>query len=130
MIPPELALQRNITSGETFFGPRVDPLQDVAFVTHDGTFQSSIGSNAVEKLGYYSRGSARRLQNTQISASGNQMVALGAPCIGNTGLMYGTEMLGSGKTQLFVSDGVNSRIVLRSGGDRIPGRAPDETAHD
>jgi hypothetical protein len=126
VVPPELALQRNITSGETFFGPRVDPLQDVAFVTHDGTFAPSIGSNAVETLGYYSRGSARRLKNTQIGASDDQIMALGAPCIGNTGLMYGTQMLGSGKTQLFVSDGVNSRIVLRSGEDRVPGRAPND----
>jgi hypothetical protein len=33
-------------------------------------------------------------------------------------------MMGDGRTQLFISDGVNSRIVLRSGEDRIPGRAP------
>jgi len=59
-MPPGLALQRNITSGETFFGPRVDSVQDVAFVTHDGTFQTSIGSNAIETLGYYSRGSVRQ----------------------------------------------------------------------
>jgi hypothetical protein len=124
LMSPELASQRNITSGETFFGPRVDPLQDVAFVTHDGTFEPSIGSNAVETLGYYSRGSSRILQNTQISASGDQVMALGAPCIDSTGLMYGTEMLGSGRTRLFVSNGVNSTIVLRSGEDRIPGRAP------
>jgi len=35
-------------------------------------------------------------------------------------LIYGTQVLGYGTTQLFVSDGVNSQIVLRSG-DRIPG---------
>src|SRR3954463_9918632 len=101
----ELASQRNVTSGETSFGARVDPLQDVALVTHDGTFQPSIGSNAVETLGYYSRGSARILQNTQISTSSDQVVALGAPCIDSTGLMYGTQMLGDGKTQLFISNG-------------------------
>lgn len=125
LMSPELASQRNISSGETYFGARVDPLQDVAFVTHDGTFQESIGVNALETLGYYSRGSARRLQNTQISASSDQVIALGAPCIGSTGLMYGTQMLGDGKTQLFISDGVNSKIVLRSEEDRIPGRAPN-----
>jgi hypothetical protein len=124
LMSPDLASQRNIISGETFFGPRVDPLQDVAFVTHDGTFQPSIGSNANETLGYYSGGSARRLQNTQIGASSDQVLAVGAPCIGSTGLMYGTQMMGDGRTQLFISDGVNSRIVLRSGEDRIPGRAP------
>jgi len=125
LMPPDLASQRNITSGETFFGPRVDPLQDVAFVTHDGTFQPSIGSNAIETLGYYSRGAARLLRNTQMSASGDQVMAVGAPCIGSTGLMYGTQMMGDGRTQLFISDGVNSRIVLRSGEDSIPGRAPN-----
>ena len=124
LISPELASQRNITSGETFFGPRVDSLQDVAFVTHDGSFEESIGSNAVETLGYYSQGSARRLQTTQISASSDQVIALGAPCIDKSGLMYGTEMLGDGRTRLFISNGVNSEIVLRSGEDRIPGRAP------
>lgn len=124
LMPAELAAQRNITSGETFFGPRVDPLQDVAFVTHDGTFEPSIGSNALETLGYYSQGSAHLLQNTQISASSDQVISFGAPCIGSTGLMYGTEMLGDGKSRLFISNGVNSRIVLRSGEDRIPGRAP------
>ena len=51
------------------------------------------------------------------------MISFGAPCIGSTGLMYGTEMLGDGKSRLFISNGVNSRIVLRSGEDRIPGRA-------
>ena len=124
LMSPDLAVQRNITSGETFFGARVDPLQDVAFVTHDGTFEPSIGSNALETLGYYSQGSARLLQNTQISASSDQVVSFGAPCIGSTGLMYGTEMLGDGRSRLFISNGVNSRIVLRSGEDRIPGRAP------
>lgn len=124
LMSPELASQRNITSGETFFGPRVDPLRDVAFVTHDGAFHPSIGSNALETLGYYSQGLARLLENTQISTSSDQVIALGAPCIGSTGLMYGTEMLGDGKTRLFISDGVNSKIVLQSGEDRIPGRAP------
>jgi hypothetical protein len=125
VMSPGLASQRNITSGETFFGPRVDPLQDVAFVTHDGTFHPSVGSNAIETLGYYSRGSARLLQNTKMSVASDQVISLGAPCIGSTGLMYGTQMTGDGRTQLFISDGVNSRILLRSGEDRIPGRAPN-----
>jgi len=125
LMPPELAFQRNITSGETYFGPRVDSLRDVAFVTHDGTFETSIGSNAIETLGYYSRGAARQLRNTQLSASNDEVLSFGAPCMGSTGFMYGTEMLGSGKTRLFVSNGVNSNILLRSGEDRIPGRNPD-----
>jgi hypothetical protein len=124
VIPPGLASQRNIVSGGTFFGARVDPFQDVAFVTHDGAFEPSIGSNAIETLGYYSRGSARRIQNTKVDASGEQVAAFGAPCIGRTGLMYGTEMLGSGSSRLYVSNGVTSEILLRSEEDRIPGRAP------
>ena len=62
LMPLNLASQRNIISGQTFFGPRVDRLQDVAFVTHDSTFEPTIGSNDVETLGYYSRGSARQLE--------------------------------------------------------------------
>jgi hypothetical protein len=125
VIPPGLAAQRNITSGETFFGPRVDPFQDVAFVTHDSAFEPSIGSNAVETLGYYSRGLARRIQNTQVGASGDQVAAFGAPCIGSTGLMYGTEMLGTGSSRLFVSNGLSSQYLLLSGVHSVSGRAPD-----
>ncbi|MEP6539387.1 MAG: hypothetical protein ABJF23_28880 [Bryobacteraceae bacterium] len=126
LMPPGLAAQRNITSGETFFGARVDPLMDVGFVTHDGTFEPSIGSNAIEALGYYSRGLARNIQNTQLSASDNQVAAFGAPCIGSTGLMYGTEMLGSGKSRLYISNGVSSKVVLNSGEDQISGRNPSD----
>jgi len=124
VIPPGLASQRNIVSGETFYGARVDPLQDVAFVTHDGTFESSIGSNANETLGYYSRGKARRIQNTEVNASGDQVAAFGAPCIGSTGLMYGVEMVGSGRSRLFVSNGVSQEYVLVSEEHRVPGRSP------
>jgi hypothetical protein len=128
-----LASERHIISGQTFFGPRVDRLQDVAFVTHDSTFEPTIGSNDVETLGYYSRGSARQLERTLSSAASDQVIGLGAPCIDNSGLMYGTELMGDGSTRLFVSDGTNSRVVLQShmarngapDGDRIPGRNPD-----
>jgi hypothetical protein len=120
LMSPGFASQRNITSGQTFFGPRVDRWQDVAFVTHDSTFETSLGSNAIETLGYYSRGSALQLEKTQMSASSTQVVALGAPCIDSAGLMYGTELLGDGRSRLFVSDGRNMQYVLRSG-DRIPG---------
>jgi hypothetical protein len=129
-----LASQRNVISGQTFFGARVDRLQDVAFVTHDDTFEPTTGSNDVETLGYYSRGTARQLERTLSSAAANQVIGLGAPCLGNTGLMYGTELMGDGSTRLFVSDGANSRVVLRSGGlnsnkiptgDLVQGRAPN-----
>ena len=124
LVSSQVAARLQITSGQTFFGPRVDPHGDVAFVTHDGTFQPSIGSNAIEILSHYSRGLPHPLKQTQSSASSDAVIALGAPCIDSTGLIYGTQVLGDGTTQLFVSDGVNSQIVLRSG-DRIPGRAPE-----
>lgn len=125
LMPLGLASQRSITSGETYFGPRVDALQDVAFVTHDGTFESSIGSNALETLGYYSHGTARKLQSNQLTASDSEVLSFGAPCIGSTGFVYGTEMLGSGSSRLFVSNGTTTNILLRSGEDRVPGRNPD-----
>lgn len=125
LMSPDLASQRNITSGQTFFGPRVDLLQDVGFVTHDSTFEPTTGSNAVETLGYYSRGSARQLQQTQAiaGASDDQVVGLGAPCIDSSGLLYGTALLGDGTTRLFISDGVNSQVALRSR-DLVNGIAP------
>jgi hypothetical protein len=123
LISPQLASHLHMTSGQTFFGPRVDRRQDVAFVTHVSTFEPSLGSNDVEMLGYYSRGLPHQLQLTRTGTSSDDVIALGAPCIDSSGLMYGTEVMGDGTTQLFISDGVNSEIVLRSR-DRIPGRAP------
>jgi hypothetical protein len=114
------ASRLKITSGHTFFGPRVDPQQDVAYVTHVSDFKQSVGSNNAEILGYYSRGSSNLLRQTQIGASSNQVIGLGAPCIDSTGLMYGTELMGDGRTRLFISDGQNSHVVLRSG-DTIEG---------
>jgi hypothetical protein len=127
LISPQLASQGNIFSGQTFFGPRVDPREDVAFVTHNSTFQESIGSNDVEMLGYYSRELPHQLRQTQAIASSDEVIGLGAPCIDSSGLMYGTELLGDGTTRLFISDGDNSQIVLRSGDpvSGIPGTAPD-----
>ena len=59
------------------------------------------------------------LQNTEVNASGEQVAAFGAPCIGSTGLMYGVEMVGSGRSRLFVSNGVSSGIC--AGQRRAPG---------
>jgi hypothetical protein len=124
LMSPQDASHLHITSGQTFFGARVDLRQDVAFVTHVSTFQESVGSNDVETLGYYSGGIPHQLQQTLTGASNDEVVALGAPCIDSTGLMYETELLGDGTTQLRISNGENSEIILRSG-DRIPGRAPE-----
>jgi hypothetical protein len=114
LLSAQLASERNIFSGQTFFGPRVDPREDVAFVTHVGSFQGSIGSNDVEMLGYYSRGAARSLRQTLAMGSDDEVIGLGAPCIDSTGLTYGTELLGDGSTRLFISDGDRSQVVLRS----------------
>jgi hypothetical protein len=121
------AMLGNITSGQTFFGPRVDLRQNVAFVTHVDTFQKSIGSNDVEILSYYSKGLSHPLQRTQptTNSDGDKVIALGAPCIDRTGLMYGTEILGDGRTRLIVSDGDNSHVLLQTG-DLVGGRAPSE----
>jgi hypothetical protein len=118
---------RNITRGQTFFGPRVDLRQNVAFVTHVDTFQESIGSNDVEILSYYSKGSSHPLQRTQpyTKDDGVKVIGLGAPCIDRTGLMYGTKILSDGKTQLIVSDGDNSQVILETG-ELVGGRAPNE----
>jgi hypothetical protein len=118
---------RDVTSGQTFFGPRVDLRQNVAFVTHVDAFQESIGSNDVEVLSYYSKGSSHPLQRTQPYTKGDgvKVIGLGAPCIDRTGLMYGTKILSDGTTQLLVSDGDNSHVILQTG-DLVEGRAPTE----
>ena len=124
LISADVASRRNITSGQTFFGPRVDSRQDVAFVSHASSFVQSVGSNNVELLGYYSRGLPHQLLRTKTIGGNNEVVGLGAPCIDSSGLMYGTELLGSGETVLFVSDGENLEILLR-GRQPIHGRAPE-----
>jgi hypothetical protein len=127
LISPQLASQHSIFSGQTFFGPRVDSREDVAFVTHSSTFRQSTGSNDVEMLGYYSRGFPRPLQQTQAMAGNDEVIGLGAPCIDSSGLMYGTELLGDGSTRLFISDGDSSHIVLpgRKLVSGIPATSPD-----
>jgi hypothetical protein len=123
LISPQEASHLRITSGHTFFGPRVDPQQDVAFVTHGARLEKSRGSNDFETLGYHARGFQHELEQTRPFASGDQVIGFGAPCIDSAGLIYGTRLLGNGTTQLFLSDGRNSEVLLQSG-DRIPGRAP------
>jgi hypothetical protein len=123
LLSTQAASRLNIISGETFFGPRVDLRQDVAVVTHSPAFDVSIGSNDIEELGFYTRGRHRQLKRTAVAAANTDVISFGAPCITDTGLMYGTELLSDGTTQLWISDGVNLEILLRSG-DRIPGIAP------
>ena len=54
-------------------------------MTHISTFHKSTGSNDAEILGYYSRGSAHRLQQTRPMAGGDAVLALGAPWITEPG---------------------------------------------
>src|SRR5215475_189236 len=114
LISREQAARLRITSGHTLFGSRVDPQQDVAYVTHVSDFQQSTGSNNAEILGYYSHGSSNLLRQTQVGSSSNQVIGLGAPCIDSSGLMYGTELMGDGSTRMFISDGRNSQTILES----------------
>lgn len=125
LISADLATHHNITSGHTFFGPRVDHRQDVAFVTHTSGFHKSTGSNDAEELGYYSRGAAHRLQQTRPAATGDAVLALGAPCIDRSGFMYVTKLLGDGTTQLVISDGDNSEVLLESR-DPVAGKVPGD----
>ncbi len=124
LISTQAASRLDIISGETFFGPRVDLRQDVAVVTHSATFDVSIGSNEIEELSYYTRGGHHRLKRTAVAATDSDVISFGAPCISNTGLMYVTELLGDGTTQLRISDGLNSEVLLRSG-DRVRGITPN-----
>jgi hypothetical protein len=111
-----------VSSGNTYLGARVDPQENVAFVTHLSRFDASIGSNDVEQLDYFS-GRNYRLGQTQPLAMNEAVVSYNAPCIGNTGLMYLTHLLGDGTNQLMVSDGANSNVLLQSG-DKVPGGSP------
>ncbi|MBV9502722.1 MAG: hypothetical protein JO138_25400 [Acidobacteriaceae bacterium] len=112
----------HVSSGNTYLGARVDPQQDVTFVTHLSLFDASIGSNGLEELGYFSERSYR-LGQTQPLATNEEVLSYNAPCIGNTGLVYVTQLLGDGTNQLIVSDGANSNVLLQSG-DKIPGVSP------
>ncbi len=111
-----------VSSGNTYLGARVNPQQNVAFVTHLSPFDASIGSNGMQQLGYFS-GRNHRLGQTQPLATNEEVVSYNAPCIGNTGLVYLTQLLGDGTNQLIVSDGVNSNVLLQTG-EKVPGVSP------
>jgi hypothetical protein len=116
------ASRLNVSSGNTYLGARVDPQQDVAFVTHLSPFEASIGSNDLQELSYFS-GQNYRLGQTQSLATNQQVLSYNAPCIGNTGLIYVTQLLGDGTNQLVVSDGVNFNVLLQSR-EKVPGVSP------
>ncbi|MBV9181773.1 MAG: hypothetical protein JO356_10715, partial [Acidobacteria bacterium] len=124
--PPVLtansASRLNVSWGNTYLGARVDPQQNVAFVTHLSPFTASIGSNDLQQLGY-SFGRNYLLGQTQPLATNEDVVSYNAPCIGNTGLIYFTQLLGDGTNQLVVSDGVNSDLLLQSG-EKVSGVSP------
>jgi hypothetical protein len=113
----------HVSSGNTYLGARVDPQQNVSFVTHLSPFAASIGSNDLQELGYFS-GRNYRLGQSQPLATNEQVISYNAPCIGNTGLIYVTQLLGDGTNQLVVSDGVNSNVLLQSNRDQVPGVSP------
>jgi hypothetical protein len=112
----------HVSSGNTYMGARVDPQHEVAYVTHLSPFDVSIGSNDLQQLGYFS-GRNHLLGQTQPLATNEEVVSYNAPCIGNTGLIYVTQLLNDGTNQLMVSDGVNSNLILQSG-DTVPGVSP------
>lgn len=112
-----------VSSGNTYLGARVNPQQEVGFVTHLTPFEASIGSNDLQELDYFS-GRNYRLGQTQPLATNEEVISYNAPCIGNTGLIYVTQLLGDGTNQLVVSDGVNSNVLLQSGRDQVPGVSP------
>ncbi len=123
VLPPQLASLLNVSSGDTYMGARVDPQQDLGFVTHMAPFEPSIGGNDIQELGYFSR-RLRRLGRTQpLSIASDDVVSYNAPCISDTGLVFETELLGDGTNQLTVSDGSSSNVLLRSG-DQVPGVSP------
>jgi hypothetical protein len=111
-----------VSSGNTYLGARVDSQQDVGFVTHLSPFDASIGSNDLQELDYFS-GRNYRLGQTQPLTTNEEVISYNAPCLGNTGLIYVTQLLGDGTNQLIVSDGVNSNVLLQSG-DKVPGVSP------
>lgn len=123
VLSPQLASLLNVSSGDTYLGARVDPQQDLGFVTHMARFEQSIGSNDIQELGYFSR-RFRRLGRTQpFATASDDVVSYNAPCISDTGLVFETELLGEGTNQLTVSDGTSSNVLLRSG-DPVPGVSP------
>jgi hypothetical protein len=116
------ASRLNVSWGNTYLGARVDPQQNVAFVTHLTPFTASIGSNDLQQLGYFS-GRDYRLGQTQPVATNEDIVSYNAPCIGNTGLIYFTQLLGDGTNQLVVSDGANFNVLLQSR-EKVSGVSP------
>ena len=124
VVPPNEAALLNIASGETFMGARVDPQQDVGFVTHLSSFERSIGSNDTQDLGYFARPRWRRLGRTRSLATRHQaVVSYNAPCLSDTGLLFETELLAEGSFRFSFFVGINNETLLQSG-DRVQGINP------
>jgi hypothetical protein len=128
LFAPE-AQSRNVVMGDVFLGARVNPSEEVAFVTHAPQLEPSLGSDDIQSLGSYIRGRSSILSQSHAAATAatGDVVAFGSPMIAGAGSKYVTENLADGTTQLkLIDESGNAQVLLKSG-DRVQGSTASDT---
>jgi hypothetical protein len=114
--------------GETIIGPRIGFGGLTAVVTHDALTVPGAGSFDLQRLSTWGRlGRDLILRAGDVGAS--TASALGGPVVSSeTAITYVAEPLGDGTTRLLVSNGSETKVILKSG-DLIEGVQVTEIHH-
>jgi hypothetical protein len=115
---PKLSLSRggirDVARGEVIMGPRVARRNFTGYVLHEDSHNHKVTTG-------------RRRGNHLLSFSGKAhdlgrpVGSAGVPVLTDTGLSYHTDTLCDGSSALSVSDGVSTRVILKSG-DTVDGK--------
>jgi len=117
LLPNSMLNDDSLLVGESILGPRIGRAGRAAVVTHDPRFSIGVGELERHRLTTIQPGGQRSLIVRAGDSVGPRVVgALSAPVVSSeTDLTYEAEVLDDGSSQLLVSEGNNSQIILRSG---------------
>lgn len=94
-------------AGDTILGPRVGPRNTVAFVTHQST--------AEHRLTYRASPIRATLMHTGAPAGdGSKVLSIGPPVVSPDCLTYYVQITENAYTELYVSNGVTTQLLLSS----------------
>jgi hypothetical protein len=114
--------------GESIIGPRIGFRGLTALVTHDALTVPGAGSFDLQRLSTWGR-LGRKLILRAGDVGANTASALGAPVVSSeSGITFVAEPLADGSTRLLVSNGNETKVILKSG-DLIEGFQVTEIHH-
>ena len=130
LLPNSMLNDNSLLVGESILGPRIGRAGRAAVVTHDPRFSTGVGELEKHRLTTIQPGGERSLIVRAGDSVGPRVVgALSAPVVSSeTDLTYEAEVLDDGSSRLLVSEGNNSRIILRSG-DSLDGGIVTDIHH-